>query len=237
MKTKTILTAMLSLTLVGCATRTEPTKHYKDTPYKILTKMNMANYLGEAFRRVREREPALKWSVVDETPESFRIHCAWRKNSFDIALVLKEKGYNVEYITSENLKANEDGSEMYYAYNKFVGYFMEEMWDINQGIYTDPLRKATRSTFFGGDYWNEHNPQNAAQALQSFSRQNARAANAQDGMLVSTVQTIQCPFCKKEIGEGTRFCPECGKSLVKVCPKCQTPVTGKFCSSCGQKVE
>ena len=237
MKLKTILFALLSFVLVGCATRTEPTTHYRDMPYRRLTKLNISNYLNEVFRRVREREPSLKWSVVGRTSESFRIRCAWRRNSFDIALVLKEKGYNVAYITSENLGANEDGSRMYYAYNKFVGYFLEELWDINNGIYTDPLRKATRSTAFGGDYWSEQSPQNAAQAIQSLSLQNARAANAQVGAMVSASAAVSCPFCKKDIDADVRFCPECGKALVKVCPKCQKPSSGKFCGDCGQKVD
>ncbi len=232
-----VLFALFLFAFVGCASRTEPTTYYRDMPYRRLTKLNIVNYLNEVFRRVREREPSLKWSVVNKTPDFLRIRCSWRRNSFDIALVLKEKGYNVTYITSENLCANEDGSRMYYAYNKFVGYFLEELWDINNGIYTDPLRKATRSTAFGGDYSGELNPQNAAQAIRSLSMQNERAANAQVGIIASACTAVPCPFCKKDIPEDVRFCPECGKALVKICPKCQKPVSGKFCGDCGQKID
>ena len=231
-----VLGIVLVLCVAGCASRTEPTRYYRDSQYKILSKSNMGNYLNEAFRRIREREPSTQWSVVDEKESSIRIRCEWRNNAFDINLLLKDEGYNVEYVSSRNLNANADGSVMYYAYNKLVGYFLEELWDINHGRYTDPLHKATRSSFTGGDYWTEHNPQNAAQAIRSISRQRGRSAVAQDGVIVAADDGVVCPFCKKTIAENVRFCPECGKALVKLCPQCHKPVSGKFCGDCGQKV-
>lgn len=49
-----------------------------------------------------------------------------------------------------------------------------------------------------------------------------------------------CPYCGAALpGKNTRFCPECGKSLIKTCPACNTTLTGspKFCPECGKKLE
>ena len=49
-----------------------------------------------------------------------------------------------------------------------------------------------------------------------------------------------CPYCGTALpGNNTRFCPECGKSLIKTCPACKATITGhaKFCPECGAKIE
>lgn len=48
-----------------------------------------------------------------------------------------------------------------------------------------------------------------------------------------------CPHCKAALPSGnTKFCPECGGSLVKTCSSCNNPITGnpKFCPECGNKL-
>lgn len=49
-----------------------------------------------------------------------------------------------------------------------------------------------------------------------------------------------CPYCGASLPDkNTRFCPECGKSLIKTCPSCNAPITGnpKFCPECGNKLK
>jgi len=38
--------------------------------------------------------------------------------------------------------------------------------------------------------------------------------------------------------KGAKFCPECGASVVKKCPKCGFLIDGtpKFCPDCGEKM-
>lgn len=40
-------------------------------------------------------------------------------------------------------------------------------------------------------------------------------------------------------GKNVKFCPECGKPLIRICPSCDNPITGqpKFCPECGTKLE
>ena len=46
-----------------------------------------------------------------------------------------------------------------------------------------------------------------------------------------------CPGCNTRYDEGTKFCPECGMLVKKLCLSCQTPVDGqKFCPECGKKI-
>jgi len=49
-----------------------------------------------------------------------------------------------------------------------------------------------------------------------------------------------CPRCGASLpGKNVKFCPECGKSLIRTCPSCNNPITGnpKFCPECGTKLE
>ena len=49
-----------------------------------------------------------------------------------------------------------------------------------------------------------------------------------------------CPSCGAACGDGARFCPECGTSLIDVfCSHCGAKLNAadKFCSSCGKKVK
>ncbi len=49
-----------------------------------------------------------------------------------------------------------------------------------------------------------------------------------------------CSYCGAVLpGKNTRFCPECGKSLIKTCPSCNFSLTGtpKFCPECGTKLK
>jgi uncharacterized membrane protein YvbJ len=48
-------------------------------------------------------------------------------------------------------------------------------------------------------------------------------------------QPLTCPQCNFNNREGSRFCGQCGSSLVKYCPQCghQMPVSASVCESCG----
>ncbi len=47
-----------------------------------------------------------------------------------------------------------------------------------------------------------------------------------------------CPHCGAAVTAGTKFCPECGKSLLRSCPACGAalPANVRFCPECGQKL-
>jgi len=47
---------------------------------------------------------------------------------------------------------------------------------------------------------------------------------------------MQCPQCRAENREGSRFCAECGASLASACPDCgfANYPGAKFCSGCGR---
>lgn len=49
---------------------------------------------------------------------------------------------------------------------------------------------------------------------------------------------MKCSGCGTEIAAGSRFCNQCGASLVGVCPSCGTANSpeARFCSSCGSKL-
>ena len=48
-----------------------------------------------------------------------------------------------------------------------------------------------------------------------------------------------CPHCSAAVSENAKFCPECGKSLMRACPACGAALsaTVKFCPECGQKIK
>jgi membrane protease subunit (stomatin/prohibitin family) len=51
-----------------------------------------------------------------------------------------------------------------------------------------------------------------------------------------TAASIKCPSCGYGAPAGSKFCPECGTSLVaNLCSKCHQPLSGneKFCANCG----
>jgi class 3 adenylate cyclase/predicted RNA-binding Zn-ribbon protein involved in translation (DUF1610 family) len=49
---------------------------------------------------------------------------------------------------------------------------------------------------------------------------------------------VQCPSCKVDIPEGSKFCLECGAALLGRCPSCgnTNPASAKFCLECGHKL-
>jgi membrane protease subunit (stomatin/prohibitin family) len=52
---------------------------------------------------------------------------------------------------------------------------------------------------------------------------------------------VECPHCRAKAPAGSRYCPNCGKSLqaqLMACPKCGTanPADGRFCTNCGEKL-
>src|SRR6516225_7597590 len=51
-------------------------------------------------------------------------------------------------------------------------------------------------------------------------------------------RSVQCPNCKAEIPEGSKFCLECGAALFGRCPSCgnANPASAKFCLECGHKL-
>src|SRR5437867_13091495 len=56
-----------------------------------------------------------------------------------------------------------------------------------------------------------------------------------------SVVMVTCPKCQSEVGQGTKFCPNCGASMVPAmvtCSQCGTkaPAGTKFCPECGQKL-
>ncbi len=52
-------------------------------------------------------------------------------------------------------------------------------------------------------------------------------------------QKISCPKCSKEISIDSKFCPECGYSMIRTCPNCgkNLNIDSKFCPECGTKAE
>ena len=120
-----VLVAFVLYLLSGCTTRREPMVQFSDRPYNLLTPQNMAHQLPIVFRRIREREPSTKWYVVSESQESVYVQCSWRRNTFVVEILLKESGYNVRYVSSQNLNADAGGDgQIYYGYNKLLNYFM-----------------------------------------------------------------------------------------------------------------
>lgn len=53
--------------------------------------------------------------------------------------------------------------------------------------------------------------------------------------------SMECPFCKAELPESAKFCPECGGKIVRntTCPNCGTEAVpgAKFCMECGHKFD
>ncbi len=78
------------------------------------------------------------------------------------------------------------------------------------------------------------------QAMASAMRETmARPARLEDG----EAEFVECPHCHAKAPAGSRYCPNCGKTLQVqaqqvACPKCGTanPVDGRFCTNCGEKL-
>ena len=56
-----------------------------------------------------------------------------------------------------------------------------------------------------------------------------------------SVVMVTCPKCQSQVAQGTKFCPNCGASMVPAmvtCSQCGTkaPAGTKFCPECGQKL-
>jgi len=58
-----------------------------------------------------------------------------------------------------------------------------------------------------------------------------------------SAELIVCPHCHANVPAGSRFCPNCGKTLATqaqlvACPKCGTanPADSRFCTNCGEKL-
>ena len=69
------------------------------------------------------------------------------------------------------------------------------------------------------------------------------AAFEQAGKAVQQAQNsmARCPNCGNLANPGTKFCPECGTTMVQpastTCPQCGTDTKGaKFCPNCGTKI-
>ena len=50
---------------------------------------------------------------------------------------------------------------------------------------------------------------------------------------------MNCPNCKADIEDGSKFCPQCGLKLPAYCPKCgrQVEEDERFCIECGALLE
>ena len=46
---------------------------------------------------------------------------------------------------------------------------------------------------------------------------------------------MQCPSCKEPIDNDSRFCDLCG-SKIMICPSCNIPRKGKFCTQCNSEL-
>ncbi len=49
---------------------------------------------------------------------------------------------------------------------------------------------------------------------------------------------MECPSCRAEVRERSRFCDECGASMPARCPSCggENRPGARFCSDCGVKL-
>lgn len=60
------------------------------------------------------------------------------------------------------------------------------------------------------------------------------------GVVQTDGTTLACTACGENIGDNSKFCPECGAKVIRAlsCKKCKTPLEAgmKFCAECGQKV-
>ena len=65
---------------------------------------------------------------------------------------------------------------------------------------------------------------------------------AQFGKVLSRAiisDTIICFYCESKIGKKSKYCSDCGKSLIPPSCKCcnhNNPLGSKFCNECGEKI-
>lgn len=68
-----------------------------------------------------------------------------------------------------------------------------------------------------------------------------RKHEPKDGEQSDEMENAFCPFCGAKLKPGTKFCPECGGTIVHEtkCPNCGAvnPKGAKFCAECGTKLE
>ena len=63
------------------------------------------------------------------------------------------------------------------------------------------------------------------------------ASAVKEGLSDSTKDEIRCS-CGTLNNKGSKFCKECGKSFVSICPHCgqEIPADSAFCNHCGSKL-
>jgi membrane protease subunit (stomatin/prohibitin family) len=76
-------------------------------------------------------------------------------------------------------------------------------------------------------------------AVMRDAQQGTSGGTAATGS-ASVPATIACFSCAHRVPAGSKFCPECGMSLVtNRCAKCTEPLVAaaKFCAACGTPVD
>lgn len=50
---------------------------------------------------------------------------------------------------------------------------------------------------------------------------------------------VTCPFCHEANDKDSKFCKNCGHSLINICPNCQNEVDSNaiYCNHCGKKLK
>jgi hypothetical protein len=78
----------------------------------------------------------------------------------------------------------------------------------------------------------EHLEQNGHTLIYAYvEEQNHKAVSAEE----TVAPKVKCPGCGISVSANSKFCNECGASLLKKCAKCNAdnPADYKFCKECG----